>query len=56
MTKKCKKCEKVKELNADNFYRKTTTKDGFSDKCKECVIERVKERQKEKTNEYSLFF
>jgi len=36
MSKKCNKCEEVKEL--DEFYKQTNAKDGYAYMCKVCVL------------------
>ena len=38
--KKCSKCGR--ELPISEFYRNRTTKDGYTDRCKECHNEEVK--------------
>ena len=35
--KVCSKCETKKELNAENFGKAKTNKDGYRGQCKECV-------------------
>ena len=45
--KKCNGCGKILLIDAQNFVRKTRSKDGFSTKCKKC--DRA-ERQKKKVN------
>lgn len=35
-TKKCRKCEKSKPVDAEHFYRNRKTKDGFATTCKAC--------------------
>lgn len=37
LTKHCKGCGEVKELNEDNFHRDKRTQIGFRSKCKVCV-------------------
>ena len=39
-------CHQEKELNADNFYRKNSSKRGFERKCKEC--RRISDKKKYK--------
>lgn len=52
MNKKCYKCGLEKELNAENFHRKTASKDGFSSNCKVCKKER--DQQRYEKNKYSI--
>lgn len=50
---KCPRCELTKELNAENFYRHSTSKTGYQGICKQCQkeanvqwqIDNKKERQ-----------
>ena len=35
--KQCKKCERDIPMNTDYFFKKKDTKDGFTNKCKECI-------------------
>ena len=37
MTKVCSICFKTIELNSNNFHKNKRSKDGFVDRCKECV-------------------
>ena len=40
----CIKCRQKKELNAENFYRKSSCKRGFESQCKEC--RRISDKKK----------
>lgn len=45
-TKKCKKCDKIK--NIDDFIKSKTTKDGHTGECKVCHHNRISKRRKER--------
>jgi hypothetical protein len=45
--KECAECKKILLLDADNFVRKSRSKDGFANRCKACD---KKERQRKKEN------
>ena len=46
----CIRCQKEKELNSDNYYRRNSRKQGFEKVCKECRSISDKERyQKSKS-------
>ena len=45
-TKECKKCHK--ELELDNFYKRSESEDGRQPWCKECMITYNKSRKQEK--------
>jgi len=40
MTKQCRKCNKIKHLSC--FGKRSDSKDGYRNDCKECVSQRVK--------------
>ena len=44
--KVCSKCKDEKELNADNFPRNKTSKDGYSHWCKQCHSNHRKSKSK----------
>lgn len=51
--KQCKECQEIKEIK--DFYRHPQSKDGTTNKCKECTRNRVKENRKEKIEYYREF-
>lgn len=44
--KTCKTCNTPKELNEENFHKRTVSKDGFNDDCKQCACEKVSASRK----------
>lgn len=55
-TKKCSKCGR--ELTVDNFYRKSTSKDGLQDYCKECHKQSVSKsyyKNKEQKKQHKIY-
>lgn len=44
MFKTCTKCKKLQSV--DNFYKQSTTKDGYQYQCRSCSIKRIKQSEK----------
>ena len=44
MKKRCSKCNVEKELNSDNFYKKSINLNGFESRCKLCRKKMDQER------------
>lgn len=50
--KKCKKCNKELELNDNNFYKHSISKDGFRNVCKDCCRKEAKANRLLKEKHY----
>ena len=53
--KVCSKCETKKELNAENFGKAKTNKDGYRGQCKECVKAYNKQYAKDNKEEIARY-
>ncbi len=52
MTKRCSKCEKLKPVTSEYFYRESMGKDGFRGECKVCKEKHTKKWRQGKGKEY----
>ena len=43
--KRCYKCDEVKDINSENFYKNKSSKDGFHSTCKSCYVKWQKDNR-----------